>query len=103
MVSARGEVGLLRSVSRDPAEWIVCADDDVVAVNKPVGVPCEARDPVLGDALAARIAPAFAMRDERDGPPGRAALALHHSLDSGASGVGLFGRTRGPRAAARGP
>jgi 23S rRNA (cytosine1962-C5)-methyltransferase len=99
MVSARGEVGLLRSVSRDPAEWIVCADDDVVAVNKPVGVPCEARDPVLGDALAARIAPAFAMRDERDGPPGRAALALHHSLDSGASGVVLYGRTREANAA----
>jgi len=84
--------------ARDPAAWILVADRDLVAVDKPVGVPCEALAASV-DALPLRIASALAARDAEHALPGRAALALHHSLDVGTSGVVLYGRTREANAA----
>jgi 23S rRNA (cytosine1962-C5)-methyltransferase len=82
------------AVERDPAAWVLFADADLVAVDKPVGVPCEPPEPGAVDALSVRIAPALAARDAGEASPARGALALHHSLDVGTSGLVLYGRTR---------
>ncbi len=81
-------------VACDPAAWVRFADGDLVAVDKPVGVPCEPLAPDAVDTLSARIAPALAARHADEASPVSGTLALHHSLDVGTSGVALYGRSR---------
>ncbi len=71
--------------------WIVFEDAAVVAIAKPVGVPCEAAADGLGDDLPTRLAQFFA---QRDGAASSSYLGAHQRLDAATSGVVLYARRR---------
>jgi len=71
--------------------WIVFEDRDVVAIAKPVGVPCEAPADGLGEDLPTRLARFF---EQRDGAGGSSYLGAHQRLDAATSGVVLYARRR---------
>jgi len=71
--------------------WIVFEDGDLVAIAKPVGVPCEAAVDGLGDDLPTRLARFFA---QRDGVASTSYLGAHQRLDAATSGVVLYARRR---------
>ena len=71
---------------------VVYEDDDVVVVDKAVGVPTQAPDPANPDDLPTRLRRFLAERD------GRAArdvyIGTHQRLDAATSGVVLYTKRR---------
>lgn len=73
---------------------ILYEDADLVAVNKPAGMPSQAADPAHPDDLATRLERLLAARDGRP-----TKLGIHQRLDRGTSGVIVFAKSeRGNRA-----
>ncbi|HEY8431676.1 MAG TPA: pseudouridine synthase, partial [Sandaracinaceae bacterium] len=71
---------------------IVYEDDDLIAVDKPEGVPSQAADPERPDDLVHRLGHFLA---EREGRPGeRAYLGVHQRLDRDTSGVLLYAKRK---------
>ena len=60
--------------------WILHADDDVVVIDKPTGVPTQAADPARPDDVVARLR----------AHSGRGYLGVHQRLDRDTSGVLLM-------------
>lgn len=83
--SPRG--GLHRPLLRD--DDVVFADEDVVVVNKPSGLPTHAADPDVPVDLVGEVGRLLASR--RTGVP---ELGVHHRLDAGTSGLLVFSRSR---------
>jgi 23S rRNA (cytosine1962-C5)-methyltransferase len=75
-------------------KWIRYEDDDVIVVDKPVGVPSQPADPERPDDLVTRLR---AHLEARDGH--RAYLGIHQRLDKDTSGVLLMTRRREANAA----
>jgi 23S rRNA (cytosine1962-C5)-methyltransferase len=72
----------------DPA-WIVHEDGDLIAVDKPEGVPCQAADPAHPDDLPFRLKRFLSARDG-----GTPYLGIHQRLDQDTSGVVLYAKAR---------
>ena len=70
------------------AEWVLYEDDDVIAVDKPVGVPS-----MDDDGVPARLARWLAERDAGEGAP-PAYLGIHQRLDRETSGVILYAKRK---------
>lgn len=73
------------------AERVLYEDDDVIAVDKPTGVPCEAPDPAVRDDLPHRLSLFLAARDGLSAP---AYIGTHQRLDALTSGVILYAKRR---------
>ncbi len=69
--------------------WIVYEDDDVIAVDKPAGMPSQAADAARPDDLVTRL---LSYLRERGGPPPY--LGVHQRLDKETSGVLVMARRR---------
>src|SRR5580704_13530425 len=66
------------------AEWILHDDGDVLAIDKPVGVPSQAPDPERPDDVVTRLRAHL----------GGAYLGVHQRLDRDTSGVMIFARRK---------
>lgn len=69
-------------------ERVIYEDDDLIAVDKPSGLPSQATLTDATDHLLVRVAALLAGREGRRAPY----LALHHRLDRGTSGVVLLAK-----------
>lgn len=67
-------------------ENVLYEDDDLIAVNKPAGVPSQAANPDRPDDVVMRLRAFMAARDGRPDPY----LGVHQRLDRDTSGVLLF-------------
>lgn len=75
-----------------PAERILYEDEDLVAIDKPVGMSTHAADPEKRDDAVSRLSLFLA---ERDGvPKEHVYLGTHQRLDRDTSGVLVFTKTR---------
>ena len=70
------------------AEWVLYEDDDVIAVDKPAGVPS-----MDDDGVPARLARWLAARDAGEGAA-PAYLGIHQRLDRETSGVILYAKRK---------
>jgi|HubBroStandDraft_2_1064218.scaffolds.fasta_scaffold04849_6 23S rRNA (cytosine1962-C5)-methyltransferase len=68
--------------------WILFADDDLLAVDKPAGVASQAADADRPDDIVTRLKSHFAARGERE------YVGVHQRLDRDTSGVLVFARRR---------
>lgn len=73
----------------DPS-WVLYEDEDVIVVDKPAGVPCQAPDDARDDDLLARLRRFLAKRDGVE--EGAIYLGVHQRLDSETSGAILYTR-----------
>lgn len=69
-------------------EWIVYEDDDLVVVNKPAGVPCQAASTACADDLPTRLQRFVAAR--RGVPVDEVYVGTHQRLDQDTSGLVLY-------------
>lgn len=74
------------------AEWLVYEDADVLALDKPFGVSCEALPQEPGADLPARLAQFLAARDGRRAS--QEYLGAQQRLDAATSGLVLYARRR---------
>jgi 23S rRNA (cytosine1962-C5)-methyltransferase len=81
--------------------WILHADADVIAIDKPVGVSSQAADPASPDDIVTRLkrhlrAASSSSPSSRSsaGPPAEPYLGVHQRLDRETSGVLVFARRR---------
>jgi 23S rRNA (cytosine1962-C5)-methyltransferase len=70
--------------------WILFEDDDIIAVDKPVGVSSQAADPANPDDVVTRLKRFLAARSGG----GDAYLGVHQRLDRDTSGVLVYARRR---------
>ncbi len=77
--------------------WILHEDDDLIAVDKPAGVPSQAADPGHDDDVVARLKRWLAAR--RGVTPDDVYLGVHQRLDRDTSGVMVFTLRRDANAA----
>lgn len=89
--------GRARKASITPLgeERVLYEDDDLIAVDKPAGLPSQATLTDATDHLLVRVAALLKSRDDRRAPY----LALHHRLDRGTSGIVLLAKSRRVNAA----
>jgi 23S rRNA pseudouridine1911/1915/1917 synthase len=72
------------------AQHILYEDHDIIAVNKPAGIPTQATLDQARDHLYAAVQRYIAKRDSKPG----AYVGLHHRLDFDTSGIVLFTKTK---------
>ncbi len=79
------------------AAWILHEDDDLIAVDKPCGVPSQAAEEARPDDLVTRLRAFLAARAKAEGLTGARAstyLGVHQRLDRDTSGVVVMTRRK---------
>lgn len=74
------------------ADWIVYRDEDLIVVDKPAGIACQAADESRPDDLVSRLRTHLA--NERGVPAADVYLGVHQRLDQGTSGLVLYALRR---------
>jgi 23S rRNA (cytosine1962-C5)-methyltransferase len=74
------------------ADWIVYEDDDLIAIDKPAGVPSQAADPAHDDDVVSRLKRWLGSR--RAVAPDQIYLGVHQRLDRDTSGVMVYALRR---------
>jgi 23S rRNA (cytosine1962-C5)-methyltransferase len=75
--------------------WVIYEDEDLLVVDKPAGVSCQAADPDLPDDLVTRLRQYLARREAAAGrSTSDVYIGVHQRLDSDTSGVLVYARRK---------